>query len=100
MRRWSLSLVALVACGEAEPVSPYPPCPECTALTGGSIFDGESVRPGALILRGTQIDSLIYDELPPEVGTTIDATGRTILPGLIDLHVHAYFPPTPDGFSP
>jgi imidazolonepropionase-like amidohydrolase len=100
LRRWSLSLLTLVACGEAEPVSPYPPCPECTALTGGSIFDGESVRPGTLILRGTQIDSLIYDELPPEVGTTIDASGRTILPGLIDLHVHAYFPPTADGFTP
>lgn len=91
--------LVLLGCG-AEPSS-LPPCPECTALVGGKIFDGAQTRPALVLLQGNQIQAVAFDEeVPPEVGQTVDLTGQTLLPGLFDLHVHVYTPPTAVGFTP
>ncbi|MEV1179076.1 hypothetical protein [Nonomuraea sp. NPDC049784] len=61
-----------------------------TVLTGGDVFDGT----GAPAARA---DVAVEGDRIVEVGTgldgdvAIDATGCTIMPGLIDAHVHVMF---------
>ena len=65
-------------------------------LRGGRIFDG--VRPstyaGTLVIEGKVIKAV----LPPGTtdwaadATVIDVTGKTVMPGLIDMHVHVTYP--------
>jgi imidazolonepropionase-like amidohydrolase len=44
--------------------------------------------PGTVVLRGKRIESIHRDAVDVVSGKVVDLTGRTILPGLIDLHVH------------
>ena len=61
-------------------------------IRGGRIFDGTGApaRPGTLMIEGDRILPI----LPPEAtgwsddARLIDATGKTVMPGLIDLHTH------------
>lgn len=65
-------------------------------LRGGRVFDAVSggVRPASLVIEGNAITAL----LPPDVQTwpadaqVIDITGKTVMPGLIDIHVHLTYP--------
>ena len=62
------------------------------AITNGSIIDGRGGEPliGTLVIEGERIAELGRpDEVAiPRHATVIDAMGGTILPGLIDCHVH------------
>lgn len=59
-----------------------------TVLYGGAVFDGTGAPP-------QRADVAIEDRVIVEIGTGldadegIDATGMTVMPGLIDAHVHA-----------
>ena len=58
-----------------------------TVFRGGSVFDGtgSDPRPGDVVVE----DGRIVDVGPDLDGDeAVDATGRTILPGLFDCHVH------------
>lgn len=58
-----------------------------TAITNARIFDGENViRATTVLIEGEQILS-VGGEVPAHA-VTIDAKGGTLLPGLIDAHVH------------
>lgn len=64
-----------------------------TVLTGGKIFDGTDFleEPADIVLEGGSIAAvgpgLAAD--PRYAGAeTVDCSGRTVLPGLVDLHVH------------
>ncbi|WP_438496621.1 amidohydrolase family protein [Paenibacillus sp. IHBB 3054] len=58
-----------------------------TAITNARIFDGENViRATTVLIEGEQILS-VGGEIPAHA-ITIDAKGGTLLPGLIDAHVH------------
>lgn len=58
-----------------------------TAITNARIFDGEKVIGAETVLiEGEKIIS-VGGEIP-EDATIIDAEGGTLLPGLIDAHVH------------
>ena len=60
-------------------------------ITGGTIVDGTGAagRPGTVIVEGDRIRLLDPDAEPPaNARTTIDATGRVVAPGFIDLHSH------------
>ncbi|MFL5710683.1 MAG: amidohydrolase family protein, partial [Chloroflexota bacterium] len=60
-------------------------------ITGATIVDGtgESGRPGSVAVVDERIRVLRTDEpAPANVGRTIDATGRVVAPGFIDLHSH------------
>ncbi len=65
-----------------------------TLLRNGSIIDGSGAPPqrGSVLLRGNRIHAVgaAVDEenLPKEGVRVIDATGKTIMPGLIDVHCH------------
>jgi len=61
-----------------------------TLFTGGDVFDGTGADPA-------RADLLIEDGRVVDVGSGLDAdddvdcTGKTILPGLVDSHVHVLF---------
>ncbi|QSF45038.1 amidohydrolase family protein [Paenibacillus tianjinensis] len=58
-----------------------------TAITNVRVFDGEKViRPTSVLIEGEQILS-VGGEIP-EHADIIDAEGGTLLPGLMDAHVH------------
>jgi N-acyl-D-amino-acid deacylase len=60
-------------------------------ITGGTIVDGTGApgRPGTVVVRGGRIIALEPDAVMPDhVGRRIDATGKVVAPGFIDLHSH------------
>ncbi|MDR9855695.1 amidohydrolase family protein [Paenibacillus sp. VCA1] len=58
-----------------------------TAITNACIFDGENVIDArTIVIKGEQIASVGGDI--PAGATVIDAENATLLPGLIDAHVH------------
>jgi imidazolonepropionase-like amidohydrolase len=61
-----------------------------TLIRGARIFDGERLRPaGSVLLAGGIIAGVGDDPRVPAGAEVIDGRGRTLLPGLIDCHVHA-----------
>lgn len=57
-------------------------------VTGGDVVLPEGVRRVDIGIRGGKITA-IADRLPPEEGASVlDAGGLTVLPGMIDTHVH------------
>ena len=64
------------------------------AITNARVFTatGDDVMEGATILiAGDRIESVSTGEVDAEAAQTIDAAGRTVMPGLIDGHVHVFF---------
>jgi imidazolonepropionase-like amidohydrolase len=64
-----------------------------TAITGGTLVDGTGRPPvpdAAVVLQGERIVAAgpRASVTIPAGATTIDATGKTILPGLWDMHAH------------
>jgi N-acyl-D-amino-acid deacylase len=60
-------------------------------IEGGTIVDGSGApgRPGTLVVEGERLRLLSADARPPDhAGRRIDATGRIVAPGFIDLHSH------------
>ena len=65
-----------------------------TLITKARIFDGVSVvtECGHVLIDGERIAEVFLHDAPEVDSSTsvIDATGCTLLPGLIDSHVHVY----------
>ena len=60
-------------------------------ITGGTLVDGTGApgRPGSVVVDGERLRLLDPDAAEPShVGRRIDATGRVVAPGFIDLHSH------------
>jgi imidazolonepropionase-like amidohydrolase len=59
------------------------------------VGDGRVIVNGAVLIRGGKIAQVI-DPAPAETksfnATVVDASGKTLLPGLIDMHVHLNMP--------
>lgn len=74
----------------SPPESAYRPLPRTDLLlTGATILDGDGGRfVGDILLRDGQIISVGEDVEAAADVTRIDATGRWITPGLIDIHTH------------
>ncbi|AUX45820.1 amidohydrolase [Sorangium cellulosum] len=108
MRRTSLGLATgclaycafaaslwLAGCGVEEGSSPVDlpkvGCAGCTVLKGGTVFDGTRAGRGAVVIEGDRVRQVVFDEREIEAagGEVVDVTGKTVLPGLIDLHVHS-----------
>ena len=63
------------------------------AIIGATVIDGNGGPPlenGTVLVRGDRIAELgrSADVTVPEDATLLDGTGRTVLPGLADMHVH------------
>ena len=62
-------------------------------LENARVFDGSSpdCRPGqSVLVEGDRITRVSDGPIEAHGATRIDVGGRTLMPGLIDLHVHAY----------
>jgi N-acyl-D-amino-acid deacylase len=60
-------------------------------ITGGTIVDGTGApgRPGTVAVTDGRLRVLDPDDPPPaNAGRTVDATGKVVAPGFIDLHSH------------
>jgi imidazolonepropionase-like amidohydrolase len=79
------------------PIKPGPRGPEGTlVLRAGRIFDGTGApaREGSLVIERNKIAKILpagSTEWPKDA-QIIDVTGKTVLPGLIDLHTHLTYP--------
>jgi imidazolonepropionase-like amidohydrolase len=78
-------------------VKPGPRGPEGTiVLRGGRIFDGTGApaREGTLVIERNKIAKILPVGATdwPKDAQVIDVSGKTILPGLIDLHTHLTYP--------
>jgi imidazolonepropionase-like amidohydrolase len=61
-----------------------------TLIRGARVFDGERLRPASdVLLAGRSIAGLSEGLEVPAGAEVIDGRGATLLPGLIDCHVHA-----------
>jgi len=64
---------------------------EVKVIKGGQLIDGTGAEPieGATVLiEGSKIKAVGKDIEVPKGARVIDATGKTVMPGLIDSHVH------------
>ncbi len=81
------------------PVKPGPMGPErILVLRGGRIFDGTgtAVHEGTLVIERNKILKILPPSSSdwPKNAEVVDVAGKTILPGLIDLHTHLTYPVT------
>ena len=75
---------------------PYPGTP--TALVGATVFDGAGARfdNGTVLLRDGKVVAVGGSDLAiPADYTRIDATGKFVTPGIIDIHSHLGVYPSP-----
>jgi len=74
---------------------------EVKAIKGGKLIDGtgaEPVKNATVLIEGSKIKAVGKDIEVPRGAKVIDATGKTVMPGLIDSHIH-YFGFLTSGFS-
>ena len=60
-------------------------------VTNARLFDPATLKvtPNTtIVVRGNRIDAVGTDVAAPSDATTIDAAGKTVIPGLWDMHVH------------
>ncbi|TWR24684.1 amidohydrolase family protein [Mucilaginibacter achroorhodeus] len=75
----------------AKAAPPQKATSSIVAIKGGNIIDvenGRSVPNDILLLRNGVIASMGKGTAIPKGATVIDATGKTIMPGLWDMHAH------------
>jgi imidazolonepropionase-like amidohydrolase len=81
------------------PVKPGPSGPDrILVLRGGRVFDGTgtAAHEGTVVIEHNKISKILPPSSTdwPKNAEVIDAAGKTILPGLIDLHTHLTYPLT------
>lgn len=90
----TLRLPPLLLCSLVLLAAPLPAQQDVTlAIRGGQLIDGFGGRPmsrGVVLIAGNRIAAVGAEaDTPIPAGVrTLDARGMTVMPGLIDLHVH------------
>src|SRR6185503_18554513 len=88
----ALPLAAPALLLAAEPTPAPAPTPEPTiVLKAARLFDGTSdrlVTPGLVVVTGGKITAVGSDATVPAGARVVDLGDATLLPGLIDAHVH------------
>ena len=92
-RRHFVSALPFLGVGLSAAVRAQDAPQPATLFQNVRIFDGRSGARSArseLLVRGNIIERIATSPMAPESGTTIiDGGGRTLMPGLIDMHWHA-----------
>src|SRR5262249_41138365 len=89
---WSIAFALL--CGLAAPVSAQTPSPASTVIQNVRIFDGTGGQlsgPSHVLVRGNRIERIASTPIVSDRRADtvlIDGGGRTLMPGLIDMHWH------------
>lgn len=86
---------------QSASAAPEPPrevgCDGCLSLQGGMVFDGQRSGVGTVVIEREQVREVVFGEARVTAGEAVDMRGKTVLPGLIDLHVHLLSPAGPLG---
>lgn len=86
MRKWKTTAALLAACLAAAPA------PAATVIHAGRLIDGVSSRPATgvtVVVEGNVIQRVVPGfESPAPGDTLVDLKDATLLPGLMDMHVH------------
>lgn len=94
LRRVFAAVAAFVLTATAPLTAQDTPAAE-VVFTNVRVFDGTAdtlSAPTTVVVRGNVIAAIGPDAAPPSGGATvIDGTGHTLIPGLIDNHVHMMF---------
>ena len=97
---WSIAFALL--CGLAAPLSAQTPSPASTVIQNVRIFDGTGGQlsgPSHVLVRGNRIERIASTPIVSDRRADtvlIDGGGRTLMPGLIDMHWHTMLVrPTP-----
>ena len=72
------------------------PAPQATILRAAHLLDvehGTLITPGEILVRGNRIAEVGSSVSHPTGATTIDLGDATLMPGLIDAHVHLFLHP-------
>ncbi len=65
------------------------------AITGGTLVTPEGKRPGTLLVRAGRIEGIEAPSDAVDAAEVVDAAGKHIMPGLIDIHCHIRAPAYP-----
>ena len=78
--------------------SSYTPLPSgATLITGATILDGNGgrIEGGSVLIENGKVSAIGSDVAAPSGATVIDAAGRWVTPGIIDVHSHLGVYPSP-----
>jgi imidazolonepropionase-like amidohydrolase len=91
MRVRLLSVWLLAATSGAALGGTAPQLPEQTLIWNVAVFDGtRNLGRHSVLIKGGKLASIDYRGKPTPDMRVVDGTGKTLLPGLIDSHVHAF----------
>ncbi len=85
---WLLALLTWIAAPAVAVTGP------ALLLRDVRVFDGvgpELSAPTDVLVRGARIERIAPDQAAPAEARVIEGRGRTLMPGLIDVHVHLTF---------
>jgi imidazolonepropionase-like amidohydrolase len=92
MKQWMFALaLALALAGRADAQPAPAPSPAVTVLKAAHLFDGTKdalVQNGVVVVEGGRIKAVGSGLTAPAGATVIDLGDATLLPGIIDAHVH------------
>ena len=60
-------------------------------IRGGLVVTGSEIRKADVGIKGEEIVSIEIELPPEEANRVIDASGKYVMPGVIDVHVHPVY---------
>ena len=85
-----LTSVLAIGCGQAQPQQP-PAGAGATAFEGARVIVGDGSDPienATIIVRDGRIEQVGAGVAVPEGATRVSLAGKTVIPGILDAHVH------------
>ncbi len=86
-KRFWLLAILLAGCG------PAPSDPGVVALVGGTVYPvtSDPIPEGVVVFRDGKIEAVGADVPIPPGATVVDATGMSVIPGIVESHSHMGF---------